>query len=146
MVAIQPGARYVAVRDRPITRKQFLRRGAALAGGVAGLSLLPRLPAEAAPGGVAVRRNGDPNPIPGGFDQNFRPVPVNPLVHVLPPAIGFDMSTITDFNGVVAAAEIQGGAIGSDGSRYTFDADMRFMKGVYIDVNGRRQEHAFGFV
>ena len=29
---------------------------------------------------------------------------------------------------VPAEAEIQGGATGSDGSRYTFDADMRFMK------------------
>ena len=56
------------------------------------------------------------------------------------------MSTIFDFNGVVAAGEIQGLADGSDGSAYWFDADMRFMKGAYMDLNGRMQEHSFGFV
>ena len=92
----------------------------ALAGGVFGIGLLDTSSmlapaASAAPGGSG-RRGGDPTPIPGGFDQNFTPVPVNPLVHVLPPAVGFDMSTIFDFNGVVAAGEVQGLADGSDGS------------------------------
>ena len=56
------------------------------------------------------------------------------------------MSTITDFAGVIAAAEIQGTASGSDGSKYTFDADMRFMKGRYIATDGRLRRASFGFV
>ena len=55
-------------------------------------------------------KDHDPRPIPGGFDGNFDPVPADPSVHVLPPAVGFEMSTITDFDGVVGAAEIQGTA------------------------------------
>jgi hypothetical protein len=62
------------------------------------------------------KHGGMPNPIPGGFDANFQPVPNDPLVHVLPPGIGFEMSTITDFNGGVGASEIRGTAHGSDGS------------------------------
>ena len=48
--------------------------------------------------------------------------------------------------GVVAAAEIQGTAKGSDGTTYTFDADMRFMKGRYVATDGRLREASFGFV
>ena len=56
------------------------------------------------------------------------------------------MSTITDFDGVIAAGEIQGRARGSDGSRYTFDTDMRFMQGTYVGTDGRRRTGSFGFV
>jgi hypothetical protein len=65
---------------------------------------------------------------------------------VLPPAVGFEMSTITDFHGVVGAAEIQGTAKGSDGTTYTFDADMRFMQGLYVGMDGRLRRGSFGFV
>jgi len=47
------------------------------------------------------------------------------------------MSTITDFNGVVGAADMQGTAEGSDGTTYSFDADMRFMQGLYVGTDGR---------
>jgi len=89
---------------------------------------------------------GAPRPIPGGFDENFVPVPSDPFIHVLPPGIGFEMSTITDLNGVVGAAEIRGTAHGSDGTSYDFDADMRFMRGTYVGFDGRRHNAAFGFV
>jgi hypothetical protein len=71
---------------------------------------------------------------------------VDPFIHVLPPAIGFEMATITDFDGVIAAAEIQGTAHGSDGTQYTFDTDMRFMKGRYISIDGQLRQGSFGFV
>src|SRR5439155_9337711 len=119
------------------SRAQFLRRGAAILGGIAGAGLLD--PSAA----FGKRSAADPKPIPGGFDASFTPVPSNPFIHVLPPAVGFEMATITDFNGAVGAAEIQGRARGSDGSTYAFDADMRFMRGVYAGVDGRLGEAAF---
>jgi hypothetical protein len=124
-----------------LSRGQFLRRGAAAVGGLATFGLADPLTALAKGGGT-----GMPNPIPGGFDANFQPVPSDPLVHVLPPGIGFEMATITDFNGVVGAAEIRGTAHGSDGSTWDFDTDMRFMQGPYVDTTGRMRNGSFGFI
>src|SRR5713101_4458326 len=99
--------------DAGYSRVQFLRRGAFAAAGVAGLRLLDPLAAFARPG------NGVPSPIPGGLKflagpPFIQPVPANPDIHVLPPTAGFDLGTITDFNGVVGASELQGTASGSD--------------------------------
>lgn len=123
-----------------LTRTTFLRRTAVAAGGVAALGVLDPLSAL---GGV---KAGDPRPIPGGFMADFSTVPVDPFIHVLPPVMGFELSTITDFNGVVAAAEIQGTAHDNKGGSYWFDCDMRFMKGRYVDLTGGRREGVFGFV
>src|ERR1700750_2685593 len=100
------------------------------------------LPAIAA----AMPGTGVPNPIPGGFDEEFNLVPSNPLIHVAIPAPGFEMATITDFNGTVAAAEIRGTAVGTDDSEWDFDADMRFMEGTFVDSAKRLRHGAFGFV
>jgi hypothetical protein len=127
-----------ALADRT-SRGEVLRRGAIVVGALSGWGLVSAETAFAASG-------AQPKPIPGGLDQNFNPVPNNPFVHVLPPAVGFEMATITDFRGVLAAAEIQGTAKGSDGSRYTFDADMRFMRGRYVGRDGRRRWGSFGFI
>ena len=61
------------------------------------------------------------------------------------PQLGNELSTITDFNGVVGAAEVQGTATGA-GTTYDFDVDMRFMKGRYITVDGKLHDAAFAFV
>jgi hypothetical protein len=118
------------------SRGQFLRSGATAVGG---LTLLDPVSAFA-------RVPGSPNPIPGGFDENFSPVTHDPLIHVLPPGIGFEMSTITDFNGVLGASEIRGTAHDGDGAVWGFDTDMRFMRGVYVDTTGQVREGSFGFV
>jgi hypothetical protein len=73
-------------------------------------------------------------------------VPKHPFVHILPPGIGFEMSTITDLHGVVGGSEIRGTARGSDGSKYDFDTDMRFMHGTYIGLDGKVHKGTFGFV
>lgn len=121
------------------SRGQFLKAGAGVLGGLAVGGWVDTRPAMAAP-------SFEPRPIPGGFDATFTPVPADPLIHVLPPAVGFEMSTITDFNGVVGAAEIRGSATGSDGSAYSFDADMRFMHGRFIATDGRLRDRAFAFI
>ena len=120
-----------------LSRRDLLGR---TAGMVVGASFgLPAL-AAAKPG------TGVPNPIPGGFDAEFNLVPQDPVIHVGIPAPGFEMSTITDFNGTSAAAEIRGTAVGSDGSQYSFDADMRFMQGTFVDTAKRLRHGAFAFV
>jgi hypothetical protein len=122
-----------------MSRRQFVYRGAVAVGGLAGLGLL-RPP-------LALSASGsDPNPIPGGLKfEPFGPVPVDPDIHVFPPALGFDVSTITDFSGFVAAAEIQGSATGG-GSAFSFDADMRVLQGKYVGKDGRVREGSFGFI
>jgi hypothetical protein len=63
---------------------------------------------------------------------------------------GVDPSSITDFNGFVGVADVQGTgtATNPDGSKETllFDTDMRFMSGVYVGVDGAVHKGAFGFV
>jgi hypothetical protein len=121
-----------------ISRRDFLGRTAGMAVGAS--FGLPALAAATKPG------TGVPNPIPGGFDATFTPVPSDPLIHILPPAPGFEMATITDFNGTIAAAEMQGAAVGSDDSQYGFDCDMRFMVGTFVDTAKRLRRGAFAFV
>jgi hypothetical protein len=121
------------------SRSQFLRRGAVAAGGIAGLGLLDPMAAFG-------RSAGDPSPIPGGFAEDFSLVTHDPFFHALPPGYGFEMSTITDLNGVVGASEIRGTARGSDGTAYTFDTDMRFMQGTYVDTDGQVRKGSFGFI
>jgi hypothetical protein len=123
-----------------ISRGHFGRRAAVVFGVVALASAVFAMPA------LARGKPGDPKPIPGGLSANFEPVPANPFVHVLPPFLPFEMSTIGDFNGTVGASEIQGTARGSDGTTYTFDTDMRFMQGTYVDVAGNVQHGSFAFI
>jgi hypothetical protein len=63
---------------------------------------------------------------------------------------GVDPSSITDFNGFVGVAEVQGTGTGTnpDGSTEAllFDTDMRFMKGVYVGQDGAVHKGTFGFV
>ena len=99
-----------------------------------------------APPALARGKPGDPKPIPGGLSADFVPVPSDPFIHVLPPFPPFEMSTIGDFKGTIGAAEIQGTAQGSDGTTYTFDTDMRFMRGSYVDTAGNLQHGAFAFI
>ena len=122
-----------------VSRRQLLQRGAAALGGAAGAGLLD------APSVVA-RPVGRPRPIPGGFDDKFNVVPTGASFHILSPGIGFEMSTITDFNGMIAGSEIRGTARGSNGTIYDFDTDMRFMSGEYIGLDGRKHHGTFGFI
>lgn len=137
-VVSEAGGRFLErAAERGVSRAQFVKRGAVAA--VAGAGLLRA--------GRAFGASGfDPRPIPGGFDENFNIVPSGAFIHVLPPAIGFEMATITDFRGVIAAAEIQGTAQGTDGTPYTFDTDMRLMQGTYVGMDGRQYQGSFGFI
>ena len=134
-------------RERDVTglsRRDLLRQGGLALTGITGAGLLD---ATSAFGKLPVRkRSSAPRPIPGGFDENFTLVRDDAAFHFFPPGIGFDMSTITDFNGIVGGSEIRGTAHGSDGTTYDFDTDMRFMRGIYIALDGRVHAGSFGFI
>jgi len=124
-----------------LSRWQVIVRGAVAAVGLAGLGLVE-------PALALARGHGNANPIPGGLDESFNPVPSDPFIHVLAPGLGpeLEMATITDFKGVIGASEIRGTAHGSDGSTWDFDTDMRFMQGIYVDRNGQVRKGSFGFI
>ena len=127
-----------------LSRGQFVRRGARAAGGAVAVGLLDPLAAFG-------RSAGSPTPIPGGIKFTAVPpfVTTEPDIHILPPGLvglPLDVSSITDFNGSVAAAEIQGTAHGTDGTAYSFDADMRVMQGSYVDTDGKLKKGTFGFI
>jgi hypothetical protein len=114
------------------------------AGGAAGAVLTSSLwwPAAAAASEHVERA---PRPIPGGIDVG------GTTFHVFLPGSGNEPSTITDFKGLVGLANIGGTGTGRDmttGKTTTlvFDADMRFMKGTFVDNDGHRRHGTFGFV
>ena len=116
-----------------------MRTAAGLTGVVLGSGLV--LPARAWAAGA------DPRPIPGGV-QPFGDG--TELYHVFSPQQGNEPSTITDFNGAVGVAHIRGAGTSTDTNgnqtRLLYDADMRFMKGEYIGMDGRRHDGTFAFV
>ena len=144
-----PDPEGLGIRARPLagtrfaatfSRRQLLQRSAVALGGVAGLGLLD-------PTSVFGSVAAAPRPIPGGFKlPDFRIVPRGADLHILLPGIGFEMSTITDFNGVVGGSDTRGLAHDSHGRRYSFDCDMRFMRGVYVGLDERLHNGSFGFI
>jgi hypothetical protein len=127
-----PGARpYVGHThfwERAISRRQAIQTAAAGAGLVLGSGLL--LPALIEAKGAFVA----PRPIP---ETIFPGAPF----HIMFPNTE-EPSAIYDFNGFVGATEIQGTGTGG----LLFDADMRFMQGTYIGVDGKAHHDTFGFV
>lgn len=61
------------------------------------------------------------------------------------PNAGFDPSPITDFNGVIAQADLNFAGTGTDlntgeSTPYTFHTDWRFFKGAFVAVDGQLHE------
>ena len=99
----------------------------------------------------AARKCGDPRPIP----EVLEPGPGLPDLHVQLPGIATgadtDPSTITDFNGHLGFAVIDGVGERTDlrtNARRTmpFEVDLRFMKGEFITIGGRHCHGAFALV
>jgi hypothetical protein len=127
---LQPGHRHAP------SRRQFLAAGAGLGtAGFLGTQVIGAGPA------LAARRARDPRPIPGGI-QPFGPG--TEVFHLFPPGAG-EPNTITDFNGFVGVANIDGAGTG-DHADLSFDIDNRFITGDYIALDGRHVEATFGFL
>jgi hypothetical protein len=133
MSAARPGHTHLG--RRALSRRGFIAVGAGAAGAVALLPLLGH--ATALAGGGA-----GPKPIPGGSV----PPPAGP--HAWLPQRGLEPSTITDFDGMVALADIYGSGEAHQGNLSVpanFNADMRFMTGRYVDLDGVTRQGSFGF-
>ena len=121
--------------SRALSRRGFIAVGAGAAGA---LSLLPFFGRTTALAGGGA----EPKPIPGGSV----PPPAGPRVWL--PQPGLEPSTITDFDGKVALADIYGSGEARQGDLSfpaNFNADMRFMTGRYVDLDGVTREGSFGF-
>ena len=122
-----------------VSRRGFIGRVAGAAGAAFGVSMLR-------PGAALAAQplNGTPNPIPGGTTIGGQ------LFHFFFFGPGQEQATITDFNGFVGAAEVQGTgtATNPDGSTETllFDVDVRFMRGVFVGKDERVHKGTFGFL
>ena len=123
----------------PLSRRAFIGRTAGAAGAALGATMLqPGSVLAATPVNAAPKPTANVTTV-GGVDFHFT---------FFGP--GIDPSSITDFNGFVGVADVQGTGTGTnpDGSTETllFDSDMRFMSGVYVGVDGAVHKGAFGFV
>jgi hypothetical protein len=82
------------------------------------------------------------NPL-GGMDiyQNFQgPADANPLVT---PLLGNEPNQITNFDGFYGGVRVQGTGTDGTGQTLFWDADLRFMKGVYQGMDGNLYQRTF---
>ena len=88
-------------------------------------------------GGVLV-----PNPL-GGPDVHLNfPGPVTSAM----PGQGGEPSTITDFNGLIGVVRVQGTGMDGSGNSLLWDADLRFMRGLYQGVDGNLHTSTFALI
>jgi len=88
-----------------------------------------------------------PKPIPGGvspFGVLIHHFPIGP--NGTPLANITDPSQITDFNGFVGLNRVRGVGAGTGLAAATFQADMGFMVGEYVAVDGKHYNASFGFI
>ena len=126
-----------------LSRRQFISTSVGATGAVLSSGLW--LPAVAHAGG---HHHVAPRPIPGGTQFLG---PGTELFHAFEPVHGLEPITIFDFKGLVGVAHIQGTGTGTDtGTGKTtplvYDVDNRFMKGVYVGVDGKKHTGTFGFI
>jgi hypothetical protein len=129
---------------RALSRRGFLRAGAAAVGAL-GAGLL--WPARARADEVVA-----PRPIPGG-EPAFNPF-TDELLHIFPagpPDQGLDPSSITDFDGFIAEAVVDGMGTARDPGtnathRLLHEIDVRVMQGTYKGVDHKRHEATFAVI
>ena len=124
---------------RLVSRRAFMGGAAGLTAAALGASVL-RAPAAWAKSGSVVVPKPTTNVLSlGGLD-----------FHLTSFGPGMDPSSITDFNGFVGVADVQGTgtATNADGSQEPLflDTDMRFMDGQFVGVDGKVHQGVFGFV
>jgi hypothetical protein len=135
----------VSCGKRLLSRRRFLQAAAGTVGALGAGLLLPTR---------AFAAGRDPKPMPGGFANPAG----GPFIHAnlpgpadAPPINGNEPSLITDFDGFIGQAHVQGTGTGTntdtgETSPLVFDADLRFMKGIYRSMDGRFLDARFAFI
>ena len=127
---------------KDVSRRRFLHAsGLAAAGMLLGPALLKNGSVHAqAPG------PGTPKPIPGRFEFN------ETIIHNLAPGVfdptDTDPSSITDFDGLIAYGVVDGSGTHTNKttgvvSTKLFEADLRFMQGVFVGTDHRLHHGTF---
>ena len=98
---------------------------------------IPGLLFPAVPGG---------NPFGGPAIHFGLPGPADNTIATLPRVIGGEPSTITDFNGFIGVAHVEGTGTDNHGNTLFWDADLRFMDGVFRGDDGRTHQGTFAEV
>ena len=83
-----------------------------------------------------------PNPFGGPDVHQNLPGPADSTV----PGVGGEPSTITDFNGFIGVAHVEGTGTDNHGTTLFWDTDLRFMDGVYQGTDGQIHSGTFAFV
>jgi hypothetical protein len=83
-----------------------------------------------------------PNPFGGPEVHANLPGPADSTT----PGIGGEPSSVTDFNGFVGVALVDGTGTDASGNLLLWEVDLRFMKGVYRGVDDEFHHGAFAFV
>jgi hypothetical protein len=60
--------------------------------------------------------------------------------------VGGEPSSITNFNGFIGVAHVEGTGTDNSGISLFWDVDLRYMKGVFQDTAGDIQKGTFAFV
>ena len=137
-VAVRSGpARHAA--HRLVSRRAFMGGAAGLTATALGASVFRASAAWAKSGSVAVPKPTTNVLSLGGLD-----------FHLTSFGPGMDPSSITDFNGFVGVADVQGTGTGTNADGFQepllFDTDMRFMDGQFVGIDGKVHQGVFGFV
>jgi len=123
-----------------LSRRQLLGRAL---GATATGALLATMGSELLNAQIVLAAESDqavqPTPIPGGEFGT----------HHFLPGRGKEVSTINNFNGMVAIGQLRGAGTGTDTvtgatTRLSFSVDNRFLVGEYIGVDGGIHRAAFG--
>jgi hypothetical protein len=130
--------------ERAMSRRRMLGTTLGLSGALAAASVLKPLRALAGSGGA------EPRPVDGTLSAGGVGWHVDgPAPGATTTAPTAEMSTVYDFDGIVAAAQVQGTGTGRQGpvsTQFPFDTDMRFMQGRYRGMDGRIYRATFGFI
>jgi hypothetical protein len=111
--------------------------------GTAGAAGLALAAAHRTPAQAEHTDHGKPLPIP-----TVRQTPFGPVREALDNG---EPALITDFQGVVGAAELTLTGVGTDTTtdqtaRYAFNMDVRFMQGEFIGADGQHHQGTFVFI
>jgi hypothetical protein len=124
--------------ERAFSRRQFMGATLGAAGAVAGSGLLS-----------PVLANGN-GAVPKPIGYGFQIAPGTPVFRFPNLDDKSELGVITDFRGLVGAADVMGTGTGTNPNgtqeKLNFDSDMRFMKGTYVGMDEHVHKGTFAFI